>query len=264
MDNISIRVLGFLWLVSMLSCYTRKEACLDVLSSNYDVSADDACTDCCTFPKLKIEIIHQVKDSIYNVDSIYTNDLNQAFRILDVRFYLSSFELYIRLTGKNVILEKIKNQDSTIVIPNDMKIFRLVDGSIEIGSIKDYGDYDSLTFYLGLKDEILTNDFINLPSTHVLLANNRLKNATGDYAHFTVRIEAVDSLIGVRNFQVTGLGISEPYTINKPTTTTKGNAPIFKIKADYDALFRNIDIKDSTSVIENALKLNIKKVLMVN
>ncbi len=105
----------------------------------------------------------------------------------------------------------------------------------------------------------MTNDFIGLPSTHVLLANNRLKNATGEYAHLTVRIEAVDSLIGTRNFQVTGLGISEPYTIKTPVTTTKGVAPSFKLKANYDELFKNIDIKDSTNVIENALKQNIKK-----
>jgi len=264
MGNISTKMFNIILLVAMVSCYTRKEACLDLLASNYDVSADDACPDCCTFPKLRLEIAHLVKDSVYSVDSIYTNDLNQAFKILDVRYYVSAFELYNQLTGKKVILEQIKYQDSTIVIPNDIKIYRSVDGSIEIGSLKGYGTFDSLTFYLGLKDEVMQTSFINLPSNHVLLANNRLKNASGEYAHFTVRIQAVDTLIGVRNFQVSGLGISEPYTVKTPATTLKGAAPTFKLKADYDALFRNIDIKDSTTVIENALKLNIKKVLIVN
>jgi len=264
MGNLSIKIYSIIIIISVMSCYTRKEACLDVLAANYDVSADDACQDCCIFPKLKLEITHQVKDSIYEVADIYTNDLNQAFRILDVRYYVHGFELFNKDTGKKMILETIKNQDSTLIIPDDIKIYRSVDASIEIGSIKDSGTYDSLTFYLGLKDEILTNDFINLPNTHVLLANNRLKNAAGDYAHFTVRIEAIDTLIGIRNFQVTGLGISEPYTIKTTITTTKGVAPSFKLKANYDELFKNIDIKDSTNVIENVLKLNIKKVLIVN
>ncbi len=248
----------------MFSCYTRKEACLDLLASNYDVSADDACASCCTFPKLRLEISHLVKDSTYRVDAIYTNDLNQAFNILDVRYYVSSFELYNKTTGKKVILEKIKNQDSTIVLPDDIKILRSVDGSIEIGTIKDYGNYDSLTFRLGLKDEVMQTSFANLPPNHVLLPNNRLKNAAGEYAHFTVRIQALDTLIGIRNFQVSGLGISEPYTIRTPTTTVKGSAPTFKIKADYDVLFKNINIKDSTSVIESILKQNFKRVLIVN
>lgn len=262
MGNIAIKTFIVVLISFLMSCYTRKEACLDVLASNYDVSADDACPDCCTYPKLKLEIQHFVKDSVYNFDSIYTNDLNQTFKILDVRYYVHGFELFNKDSGKKVVLETIKNQDSTLIIPDDIKIYRSVDASIEIGSLRDSGTYDSLTFYLGLKDEILTNDFIGLPSTHVLLANNRLKNATGEYAHFTVRIETADSLI--RNFQVTGLGISEPYTIKTPVTTTKGVAPSFKLKANYDELFKNIDIKDSTNVIENALKQNIKKVLIVN
>ena len=264
MENISIKFCCIIFMISVMSCYTRKEACLDVLASNYDVSADDACSDCCTFPKLKLEITHQVNDSAYSSQAIYTNDFGQEFKILDVRYYVHGFELFNKDTGKKVIIETIKNQDSTLIIPDDIKIYRSVDASVEIGSIKDYGSYDSLTFYLGLKDEILTNDFINLPSTHVLLANNRLKNAEGDYTHFTVRIEAVDSLIGIRNFQVSGLGVSEPYTVKTPITTIKGDAPIFKIKANYGMLFKDIDIKDSTDVIENALKLNIKKVLIVN
>lgn len=264
MGNIAIKISIVVLISFLMSCYTRKEACLDVLAANYDVSADDACLDCCTYPKLKLEIQHFVKDSVYNTTSIYTNDLNQSFKILDVRFYVHAFELFNKETGKKVVLETIKNQDSTLIIPDDIKIYRSVDASIEIGSLRDNGTYDSLTFYLGLKDEILINDFIGLPSTHVLLANNRLKNATGEYAHLTVRIEAVDSLIGTRNFQVTGLGISEPYTIKTPITTTKGVGPSFKLKANYDELFKNIDITDSTNVIENALKQNIKKVLIVN
>ncbi len=264
MGNIAIKISIVVLISFLMSCYTRKEACLDVLASNYDVSADDACPDCCTFPKLKLEIQHFVKDSVYKSDSFYVNELNQAFKILDVRYYLHSFELFNNETGKKVVLETIKNQDSTLIIPDDIKIYRSVDASIEIGSLRDNGTYDSLTFYLGLKDEILTNDFINLPSTHVLLPNNRLKNLEGDYAHFTVRIEPLNTLIGIRNFQVTGLGISEPYTIKTPITTTKGVAPSFKLKANYDELFKNIDITDSTNVIENALKQNIKKVLIVN
>jgi hypothetical protein len=44
------------------------------------------------------------------------------------------------------------------------------------------------------------------------------------------------------------LGISEPYTVKTPVTTTKGGAPTFKLKANYGMLFKDINIKDSTDV----------------
>ena len=134
MGNIAIKISIVVLISFLMSCYTRKEACLDVLAANYDVSADDACLDCCTYPKLKLEIQHFVKDSVYSNTTIYTNDLNQSFKILDVRFYVHAFELFNKETGKKEVLETIKNQDSTLIIPDDIKVYRSVDASIEIGS----------------------------------------------------------------------------------------------------------------------------------
>lgn len=60
------------------------------------------------------------------------------------------------------------NENNSVNIPNDMKIVRGTDIEIEIGTIRSYGAFDSLTFNFGLSSIITENIFVNLPTNHVL------------------------------------------------------------------------------------------------
>ncbi len=53
------RVGGVIALVFFLAgCYEPKEGCLDPQAVNYDVTADEACADCCTWPSLRLSVKH--------------------------------------------------------------------------------------------------------------------------------------------------------------------------------------------------------------
>ncbi|MBC7885866.1 MAG: hypothetical protein H7X99_10350 [Saprospiraceae bacterium] len=245
------------------ACYTRKEGCQEVLAENYDVTSDDPCDDCCIFPKLQLQITHMAGDSTFSTTDTLVNDMQQKYRILDIRYYLSSFVLHNTKTGNNQIIETISNADKTITLPDDMKIVRYTDPLITAGSIKDAGTFDQLSFTLGLKDTILNTVFANLTEGHVLSELNKLKNTAGDQAHISIKIERLITTPDTLNFNLTGYGTSVNFTIDSTLTTPKGINTVFSVKTDYAMLFKNINFNLSSDSIEMSLKQNFKKILIV-
>ena len=40
--------------LSLTACFEPQEGCTDIAATNFDASADENCTDCCTYPKLQL------------------------------------------------------------------------------------------------------------------------------------------------------------------------------------------------------------------
>lgn len=90
----SLKLAALLLVVLSLSaCYTRTEGCLDPDATNYDVTADDECDDCCTYPQLSVLMSQVFGDVGYSRTDTVMNDLGEEFVIEDVQTYLS--ELYL-------------------------------------------------------------------------------------------------------------------------------------------------------------------------
>ncbi|MBK9734987.1 MAG: hypothetical protein IPO92_08485 [Saprospiraceae bacterium] len=264
--NLCYLIIGFLSLLS--SCYQNKDGCLDTLATNFDVSADNACNKCCIYPSLMLNIKQMSGDSVYRSDSTLINDIGQKYKISDVRFYVSSFELF----KKEQIIkinEYISNQDQSIYIPDDMKIYRSVDKNITIGTIKNAGTFDSLTFYIGLSETMLNTKFTNLPSKHVLdLLNALTKNS--NLALFTAKIVRIKSEVSgfirdsTLSISVLASGQSKRIKLKMPLTTKKGENLMFTVTADYFKIFQNLDLSQSIEVLENKVKQNISTGFIVN
>lgn len=256
----SILVLG--------SCYTRKEGCLDTLASNYDVASDDACTACCTYPKLILNIDKVRK--IGSIDTTLFNKFNQAYIIQDVRFYISEFSLY-QNQNQIKINEVIGTANNTFIAKNDMKILRSVDASLEIGTIKAYGQFDSLSFYLGLNKDLLSNTFVNLPTNHVLSTTGKLLDNNDETAVLTLRYKfkspsQKDSIFNVAIPYETLGGNSFKYVVKDKanlSTTLKGADFKATIRADYKVLLDNVNLNWSKDSISQAIGQNIKSILTV-
>lgn len=250
-------------LLMMVSCYSRKEACLDAWAANFDVTADDECSTCCTYPYIKLKISHMFGDSIFNASDTLQNDRGQSYIIQDVRYYLSSFFLY---QGDSTyrVREKIATADNGLVIPDDMKIFRNRDTEFNIGTVKAFGRFDSLSFSLGLTSDMTQSTFVGLNNTHVLLPNNKLKDANDETAHFVLRyrrIGATDSLY--HTISITTRPDFPALTRDTIINTTKGKEISFPIKADYQVLLANLDLNVGPDSLSKLVLDNIKKMIVV-
>lgn len=261
--NFSISTIMLIFILS--SCYTRKDACLDTIATNYDVTADDDCDACCIYPVLSLNVRHMAGDSVFNTQKIYTNELGQTYQLLDVRFYISSFSLYQsdRGTQKSQIIGTLSNSDNSVIIPDDMKICRIADNSINIGSVKTYGRLDSLTFYIGLNSKITNNEFVDLPTSHVLLNNNKLKDETNNLAFATVRYVKFKPQKDTLNIYLKDPDLLTKIKIDSMVTTSKGDNINYTIQTDYLKLFNSVNLDTSDVEIEKQVNRNFGRIIVV-
>ncbi|HQV66715.1 MAG: hypothetical protein IPO48_18085 [Saprospiraceae bacterium] len=257
-----LRLIFFIPIIFLSACYDRKEACLDTFAANYDVTGDDACSGCCTFPSLVLEFTHYNGDSIYKATDTLINDHLQEYVIEDVRYYLSDFTLF-QGDSSHTIREKIATENNKIIIANDMKIMRSVDGELNIGTVRLYGKFDSLSFHLGLTEEITNNSFVGLPSNHVLLQNNKLKNSIGETAYFTLKYKRLSPVMDTvsQNIYITDRPNFTALKSGTVITSTKGTKISYPFKADYKVLLQDIDLTLTEDSISKKLYLNLKKMI---
>ena len=265
MNPIIFSVYTIMIIFSLSSCYTRNEACLDTIATNYDVTADDDCDACCIYPTMSLNVSHMAGDSVFSPQKMYTNDLGQNYQLLDVRFYLSAFDLYQSDKGaqKTQIIASIYNSDKTVIIPDDMKICRIADNTINIGSVKTYGRMDSLVFNIGLNDKITKNEFVDLPTSHVLLNNNKLKDENNNLAFASVRYVKFKPQKDTLNIFFRDLDVHSKIKIDSIITTSKGDHVRYTIKTDYLKLFNNVNLDSSLAVIEKQVSRNFERIIVV-
>jgi hypothetical protein len=253
----------FLLVMSFLSCYTRKNACLDTLANNYDVTADDACGDCCKYPSINLLIDKIAGDSVFRVSDTLTNDLGQKFRVIDLRCYLSECLVYQKDKGIHII-EKITNNDKSLTVSDDVKIWRWADESAAFGTVKSYGVFDSLIFYVGLSNLLSNTNFTNLTSSHVLHPDSRIKDATDKLSFLSMRCVRYQQKTDTINLYLSpALLPATKISVKSSMATLKGSNITYKIKADYLSLMKGIDLRQSSAQIEKSLAENIQYFFIV-
>jgi hypothetical protein len=265
----SIIILFSFWFIS---CYTRKEACLDTLASNYDVTADDACLNCCTYPKLILNVDGFRK--IEQINDVVTNTKGQKYNIQDIRFYVSEFSLFQR-NEQIKINEVIGTANNAYVNRNDMKILRSVDASLDMGTVKAFGKFDSLVFYMGLTKSVLENTFVNLPTSHVLSTASKLSDAQGETAIMTMRYKykSPTQKDSIHNIIILHKDVDNSkwkYVVKdsinlkfKDKISSKGENIEAKINADYTKILQNVDLESPKDTILKKVALNIRSVFDV-
>lgn len=251
-------------LCSFSACYDRIEACLDEYAANYDVSSDDACTDCCTFPSLTMRFTQLLGDSLFAKIDTITNDLGQMYIVEDVRFYLSDIAIY-QEGNPLIIRQHIATEDNQTIIKNDMKIIKSSDGDVSFGTIRAFGTFDSLTCHFGLSEVMTNTTFVNLPSNHVLQPLVRLKDNAGQQAYLTMKYKRISPVRDTVSqiISVTQKPDFPPITLRKPVQSVRGNPIIFDVKADYKVLLQNQNLNMSADSLSKMIYPNMAKIIKV-
>jgi len=86
-------LLALLTLVLATACYEDNIACLDANASNYDILADEACPDCCTYPSFNIDVNRVWADSAFSLNDTLPDGAGNDFRLIRFRVYLTDLVL---------------------------------------------------------------------------------------------------------------------------------------------------------------------------
>ena len=247
----------------MVSCYQKKDGCLDPLATNFDPSADNTC--CCNYPKIQILVSLNWGSDVFRYNKKYVDAVRDS-----VSFgYFGAFLRDIKLTDPMRLVytndEKLSVQcqiNQSIQIASTQNDLLLVTrdrsenytfGVWRIGN----NLIDSLDFTIGLGELLPFAIEQNLESSNPL---NKGGNIMYDSTNTRFR-----SLFLRYNTDIQKDSVSlidpwdQKFKLSSTLRATIGEDLVVNIVWDLKKLFSGISFKnDGRSTIGNKIKTNIK------
>lgn len=244
--KVSNIVLVLLLGVSLMSCYERQEGCLDLLSPDYDLSADDACDDCCTYPYLQLRVFHMLGDSTYNRDSIIINAAGQEYKMTSAQIFLNDFDL--TFTGgqtlnviERSIFEDADEQQEELI--DDHVVLTSSNSLIKAGTVRENGAVESVGFTMGVTHELISAD-----DEGSIFSYDSLYTSEGYYDISlylqTGPSQEIDKTVRIFLNQEDAKILLQPTDVSKIERVDLG----LSVTIDYELFLHDIVIEDGTEV----------------
>jgi len=254
-------------LVTAFGCYEKQEGCLDIAATNFDVEADRDCADCCNYPTLSVIFSHKARsvaqDTFFNLtflDSAYTVNGSDFFRIGGIRFYISDFQLVRNdgsmLTSTDEITLSIPENGDTLTqtVTDD---FALVNRSnlsaTTIGTIRPEGDFTGIRFNIGISTPANHADPLAFPTTHPLYSNNGDMHWSIDSGYVFNRIALFrDTMASDTIPTVLEIGTDEllqTIELDYPFPLKQGFNVSVSLRIDYLQWFQGVDIRNDSEAV---------------
>lgn len=246
----------------LAGCYEPKEGCLDIEATNYDVSADDPCPDCCTYPSLSLQFQHYVTlatepDTSYAMKygTRYPSplDTNHLFYLDRGRFFVSDLRL-VRANGEEFgILDSVAlpllGGDTIYVENNFSKHDRDIFAAAKLGTFRTSGEFTGVKFTLGLTPTVRQVWVDTLKTTALAVENDSFSYSK------TVGIMPVRLILRrdtLPDTQPLDLVFTQERQISLPLPQTvfidKGFKMKVTLRLDYMVLFQNVDFKNDSAM----------------
>lgn len=281
--NIKAMKLGFVALVFMVlffqSCYENIEGCLDVNATNFNVTADRECEDCCEYPLLRLAVQHLYTAKVleedtlvrFNLDEPYTLDSIDFFSLTDLRYYISDVKL-VRPNGDTIGVEDrlefvsiIGIDDTTYQETEDN--FALIDRSNitprSLGTIRENGTFVGIQFNFGLSsfDQKVSPEFFE--SSHPLALGDSSMYDLTEESYLITRFDLARDTLSVENdtttIEILANDFLERVELDFDFQVDVGFNTTIALQVDYRRWFDGIDIKNATvETIIDMLKANIR------
>ena len=204
-------IFKLLLVVLAISGCEEDPGCLDVLANNYAVDAEDPCTDCCSYPELRLSLRHRwiIGDSVRNfpADSSVYKIGNDVVRFERIRFFLSNLQ-FVRKNGE--VLDLLDRLTLSVQFAGDTIQEDITDNFTlaEAGSFRTYvpgtyrgsGAFDKLRFTLGVPSPVADQSPDQFPAGHPLAdEGTNMYTAQNGFAHTRIAyaLPAADTLIQV-------------------------------------------------------------------
>ncbi|MEM8523242.1 MAG: MbnP family protein [Bacteroidota bacterium] len=262
--------------VSLQACYENIEGCLDVNATNFSVTADRECEDCCTYPLLRLAVQHAYsdieKDTSYrfNLNEVYTLDSISFFAITDLRYYLSEIKLIRENEDRVDIEEKVDIfvLNGTDTVPdNTQDNFALINRSnitpSQIGTFRENGRFVGIEFKFGLSnfDRTIFPQF--LERSHPLaFGSDSLMYDLEKESYLVTRFDLARDTLPIENDTTTIQILAKDYfqqvELDFDFQVDVGFNTTIALQVDYRRWLEGVDVKtDLPEEIINKIKANI-------
>lgn len=233
-------------------CNTREQGCLNPDASNFDLNAEKACDDCCTFPSASITLSQKWNDeNFFTADTFYDVHSN-PYRILDLQYFLSSFA-WENIDGQLFTVDST-NADCAgepLRYTNDIVAIRPTLFKYPLGSFRTAEEVDSLRFHVGLVEDFTCLED-TLSSTPVILTPSSPLWNPNTESLSTIRL-VLDRFRTDSLQDTVFIDVHHTFELAYPVVMKRGTDHSFLLTANYALWFATVDTADlnsfSTSVI---------------
>lgn len=258
------------WLLALLwgSCYQPRTGCLNPQAVNYDFAADEACSDCCTWPSLRLQVKHRYQppaqpDTLlplkYHQPLKVFPDTAHPFSLERFRFWIGHLHLWTQDGTEYSVLDTLHVQlpDGTVVAIEDN--FTVADRDIfsaqTLGSHRATGLVAGVKLRVGLDSLERALDPLSLEPEHPLRrwADSVLFDPEQGFLSGRARImpdTASADTLDVQWLQPLELTL----WLDAPAFVPRGRVVEVTLVINYTRLFEGIDFAATTA---EALRFHI-------
>jgi len=269
MNKIDLRTpfVFFLFCMGLWSCADREEGCLDIEATNYNVTADDPCMDCCEYPDLTLSFSFFWDSLSYRNTELYTSLDQDVIQILDAQVLLSNFELRaqgqsIRVTD-SIVLPLLVNGDELEqeFVDDFNRVSRQINFNYTLGAISSLqATIDSISFQIGLDPVLADIDTSSMPASHPLTNSiDDLYDAPGT-GFQSIRFEVVTDTFSMNPdtlVYLSGVNVTRPVQLEVNQEVSRGFDFSVSIQIDYQKWLEGINFAtDPETLIEEKLLEN--------
>lgn len=245
----------------LAGCYEPKEGCLDPQAVNYDVTADEACTDCCSWPSLRLSVKHRYAppDQPDTLVTLKYHEPLQVWPDTSHPFYLERFRFWIshvHLLSQNGEVHQVEETlpvslpDGTTIALEDN--YAVADRDIfttqTLGTVRADGYMTGVRLRMGLDSLERALEPTSLESGHPLRtwADSILFDA--DQGYFSGRAWVVPDTSMTDTLDVAWLQPVElELALDEPVFLPKGSHITVTLVINYTELFDGIDFAATTA-----------------
>ncbi len=244
------------------SCYEDNIACLDPDATNYDILADEACPDCCTYPSFSLELSRVWGTEPLALDSTYTDGSGNAFRLIRFRVYLGELELVagntILPTPENLVeVGIVAGADTVLTDINANLVLLRTSGSATstIGRLRV--GTEALTQVqgtVGLSEEFTAVYPPSAPAASPLATQAGLLNYNDGQGYLTASAEYL--LLATNDTVRVDVRGTLPLTLDfpAPLDPIRGTNLTLILTGDYARLFGAVDLTADAASVGTALR----------
>jgi hypothetical protein len=239
-------------LLSLLAtaCYEDVIDCLDPDAANYNILADEGCADCCTFPRLSLDVDRFWGEEPLSLADTFTDAAGNQFQLLRFRTYLSELEV----VAGNVILPTPENEVEAGIITGTDTTLTAFNANLVLlestgGTNKTVGELrlgelplTALRGDIGFAETFPAVFPPLAPAASPLSTQRGLLNFNDGRGYLTASAEYV--LLATRDTIRIDVRGNEAFTLNfpGPLLPLRGFNLTLEVAADYQLVFGDINL----------------------
>ncbi|MEO1435603.1 MAG: MbnP family protein [Bacteroidota bacterium] len=251
-------ILLWILLISLFTSCENEEACLDANATNFEAGADKDC--CCEYPILSVRMAYVAGDVSFSVDSTYTDGAGNPFQVTEIPMYLSQFAL-TKIDGSTLSVEDtvVANDinGNALTLPDDVVILNSNTFLYELGTFRDFGSINQLSFAVGLSETANQADPSSFEAEHPLsiTEDSLYLSASEGYLFSRLTINYNNG----SNLSLPISGNNNRVDLHLDLSTSIDRGFDFEVQLDFDipSLFSDVDLlNDSPNTIQEKIVTN--------